>query len=100
MQTKECGVRDLARYFSGIETEDDSNLYGRAIEAQRFLTAPWNRRLLDRNGRQIDFHVIVRDEDRRGLDGPPGQKTAIPRGRLSRRGRSGRIFGRARNCGW
>jgi lincosamide nucleotidyltransferase A/C/D/E len=39
---------------------------------------PWNFVLGDHTSRQIDFHVILRDEGGRGLYGPPGTEDCDP----------------------
>jgi lincosamide nucleotidyltransferase A/C/D/E len=58
-------------------------------------TRPWNFVLVDDAGRQIDFHVIVRDEEGRGVYGPPANGENYPAEALTGKGM---IEGRAVDC--
>jgi lincosamide nucleotidyltransferase A/C/D/E len=58
-------------------------------------TRAWNFVLGDAAGRQIDFHVIVLDENGRGRYGPPGTKDYFPAEALAGRGT---VNGRTVDC--
>jgi len=58
-------------------------------------TRRWNFVLGDHTGRQVDFHVIVRDEGGRGLYGPPGTEDCYPAEALTGKGT---VNGRTVDC--
>jgi lincosamide nucleotidyltransferase A/C/D/E len=50
-------------------------------------TCPWNFVLGDKSGREIDFHVIVIDDNGNGIYGPPEKGQMYPAGALVGLGR-------------
>ncbi len=50
-------------------------------------TIPWNFVLGDKKGHEIDFHVIIIDNNGNGIYGPPEKGEMYPAGALVRLGR-------------
>ena len=68
------------------------NGYGPAYRGD---TRPWNFALGDRDGHEVDFHVIVLNGDGDGVYGPPENGDVYPAASLTG---AGSIAGRAVDC--
>lgn len=72
--------KDVPRVRRILESEGYAN-------APRPDTSPWNFVLGDGNGRELDFHVIVFDENGNGVCGPVENNAIFPAGSLKGKGK-------------